>query len=212
MTDDLNIFSDARMMRYRKNDSETEQDILNRYLWNIQLSESFYPALSIFEVVLRNRVDEAISSHFGEGWLDENWEYWSHKSPYESRRIREVKLKIKGKCTRNHLIAELNLGFWIGLFRRQYKPIIWNKPTLFETAFPRFDVKQMDRVTVVFEKLEKIRILRNRISHHEPIFDIGGGLDTAYQDLEKTIFWLSPKAQEIVKGISRFNAVFEPLK
>lgn len=208
MINDLEIFSSERLLRYKLHASDSEEIVLKRYLWNIQLSEACYPALSLVEVALRNRVDKAISAYFDESWLHENWEHWPKKNRYETTRINEAKAKLKGNYSRGHLIAELNLGFWIALFRKQYKPLIWNRPKLFEQVFPAFDKKVMNRVTVVFKHLERIRIVRNRISHHEPVFDIPGGLDQAYNDLEQVIFWLSPDALRLLRSISRFRDVW----
>ena len=48
-----------RLSSYKFNDSENIEIILERYVYNIQISESFYPLLSVFEIALRNRIYNA---------------------------------------------------------------------------------------------------------------------------------------------------------
>ena len=44
---------------FRIRNSENIEIILERYVYNIQISESFYPLLSVFEIALRNRIYNA---------------------------------------------------------------------------------------------------------------------------------------------------------
>lgn len=85
--------------------------MLGRYLWNIRLSEAFYPTLALFEVIFRNRVDQAITAQYGQDWLSEDWSLWPVKSTYPRQQIQEKRAKLKKSAERGHLIIELNLGF-----------------------------------------------------------------------------------------------------
>ncbi len=61
--------SEERLSTYKINDSDTYEDIINRYIYNIQLSEAFYPALALLEVTLRNKIDYAIETLVKPGWI-----------------------------------------------------------------------------------------------------------------------------------------------
>lgn len=67
----------------------------------------------------------------------------------------------------------------------------------------------MNRPQHVFKRLEEIRILRNRISHHEPIFDIRHGLEQNYQHLRQTIAWLSTDGKAMLKSVCSFESVWQ---
>lgn len=204
----IDLFTLPRLKRYRLTQNEDDAILLQRYLWNIRLSEALYPALALFEVIFRNRVDQAISRVYGEDWLDEAWLHWPQKSTYPKKQIQEKRAKLKSTAVRGHLVAELNMGFWTSLLEKPYKPIIWDKPGVFETAFPGFKGKILDRPQHVFKRLERIRILRNRISHHEPIFDMPNGLDCSYKDLVEMICWLSEDGETLLRSLCRFESVW----
>ncbi len=62
--------SSQRLETYRLKESDSEQQLLSRYQWNVTLSESFYPALHFLEISLRNHVHAVIAQHLGESlWL-----------------------------------------------------------------------------------------------------------------------------------------------
>ena len=70
------------------------------------------------------------------------------------------------------VIGELMFGFWVGLFETHYNDIhsknrLW--PHLGKKVFP--NLKPADRVfSKIHTKLENIKKLRNRLSHHEPVW------------------------------------------
>jgi len=166
----------------------------------------------MFEIAFRNRIDKAIYTQIDTGWLDENWSKWSPHSVFEKSKIQEAKNKIRNrrKPTRGHLIAELPLGFWIALFNKNCKPLFWQKQGMFESVFPNFNQKKtIDRIGIINPHLDTIRFIRNRISHHEPIFDWSNGLDKAYFNLEALIKWISEDTYETVQSVSRFQEIWE---
>lgn len=67
-------------------------------------------------------------------------------------------------ATTGHVVAELSFGFWIGLLANRYHQSLW-VPTL-RHAFPRLS----GRRTQLHADLKRLRKLRNRAAHHEPIF------------------------------------------
>jgi hypothetical protein len=71
------IFSEERLDGYlshaKCNNSKT--NALIAYSWNIELSQSLYPALQILEITLRNSLHQALSTSF-------STEYWFVR-PYE---------------------------------------------------------------------------------------------------------------------------------
>ena len=56
----IELFSENRLSSYKYSSSDTDSVALERYLYNIELSKSLYPLLSILEIALRNRINEAI--------------------------------------------------------------------------------------------------------------------------------------------------------
>lgn len=59
------IFSTERMRNYFEKYPNEESKAIEHYHLNIELSESFYPLLSIFEVALRNSLNRELITFFG---------------------------------------------------------------------------------------------------------------------------------------------------
>ena len=56
----VNLFSSNRLSSYKYDINDTDSIALERYLYNIEVSKSLYPLLSILEISLRNRINQAI--------------------------------------------------------------------------------------------------------------------------------------------------------
>ncbi|MGD9580406.1 MAG: hypothetical protein AB7V50_03475 [Vampirovibrionia bacterium] len=201
------IFSEARLKRYKVSLNDSEYDIINRYLWNIELSAAFYPVLTLLEVVLRNRIYYTIENNIKSGWLDEN-NSWFEGNYKTINNIIEVK-KAHKIVVIDKLISELTLGFWVYLFNKSFKTIIWDKNGIFDSVFPYFDIKTTDRLSVVAPRLRDLKNLRNRIFHHEAIFDNSDGLNNKYESVLLVLKWLSNDAYQLSKKISTFYSVWE---
>jgi hypothetical protein len=95
--------------------AEPEEQLIRRYLWNVQLGEALYPVLHFTEIALRNRLHEALSRRAGR-------EAWYEHFPLESREasaISDAKNLLQRRArpvTPGRLVAELHFGFWCSLF------------------------------------------------------------------------------------------------
>lgn len=68
------------------------------------------------------------------------------------------------------MIAELPFFFWQNLFTKRFELRLWSAH-LFE-VMPYLDKTQEVSMLrrLLFDELEQVRKLRNRIAHHEPVF------------------------------------------
>jgi hypothetical protein len=157
--------SKPRWNSYRVSSDETDEEILKRYLCNIQLCEALYPILHLAEVVLRNQMDTTISAVFGDAWLSEES---TVLGAYEKSEVLKARQKLTHN-SRGHLIAELQFGFWTGLFKKHYRNVIWHQ--CIKPMFPYLS-KVNRHAGFVSVRLDDVRRLRNRVFHHEPILEI----------------------------------------
>lgn len=209
------IFSEERLKRYKTNINDTDDDIMAKYLWNIALSAAVYQLIAIFEITLRNNIYKSISKNLQPDWLDENTSWFKKVQPklgynIESNQILFAKkqlTKLNKPHTQGQIITQLTLGFWVNMLKNQYRPDIWNKARVFEDAFPHCPIKT-NRIPSVVSELEKILILRNRISHHEPIFNHPDGLDNVVKNLLKTLSWLSDDMDEVISKLDHFYKIY----
>ena len=172
------------------------------YMWNITLCESFYPALQGVEVTLRNRVHQAAAAEFGD-------DFWFRTRLIGRERETIHNLDIVFAQTANHVdpgnyISECSFGFWVGLFRGDYEQVLWTR--LLPAVFPHAPRRLRQR-SGIHARLDRIRRLRNRVFHHEPIWRLPDLLEQHQQILE-TIGWLSPAMLAATRLLDRFDSVY----
>ncbi|MGH2585670.1 MAG: hypothetical protein ACRDJE_12220 [Dehalococcoidia bacterium] len=197
--------SKDRLSAYSWHGSQDLIERLARYTWNIQLSESLYPALNYLEVALRNSIHAVASSHFADGL----W-YVSGACQFDENAveiIEEAKQRLviaKKPIEAGRLVAELHFGFWTSLFNGRYEHILW-RPAL-HAAFPH----KPSGITrkKLSSRLNKIRELRNRVFHYEPIWHWTDLAERHGQILE-VLDWIDPTARRAVEMVDRFPVVFE---
>lgn len=212
----FNIIPLHRLKRYGHG-TDSEAVVLERYAWNIELSEALYPSLSLLEVGLRNQINTALSEVFTEDWLDECWNGWVRTEWMKQKGLRNTEQESiqrakKGlsqranKWTKDRLIAELTFGFWVGVFKRHYHPSIWiHKKKPLNIAFPE---GHSLKASIVYNKLDAIRRLRNRIAHHKTIFDLPNLLND-YQNIQTLLIAMGQGYSEYGETIDRFKTVYE---
>lgn len=209
----IDIISKNRLSSYRFNESEPFPVLLEKYLYNIQISEAFYPILSMLEIALRNKIHNAIDSLIKPNWLLIEIQSKELLLDNEHKILLDTskKLKFKNKkITQGVLISELSLGFWINICKKSYKTVIWDKKGVFEFVFPYFPIKkEMDRIRFVSSDLKNILQLRNRIFHHEIIINHKLGIENCYNIIERVLSYISDDCSNLLSNISRFNVVIK---
>lgn len=212
----IELLSTSRLSRYGLGQDE-QSLVLARYKWNLALSEALYPSLSLLEVALRNQVDLAISELFSPQWLNEDWSGWI-RTPIMKRKAlpnpeKESVMKAKqslvrdaGDWTRGKLVAELNFGFWVGMFKSYYHTGLWNqKNKPLRKVFPQSKGLSPKEIYLI---LNNIRRFRNRIAHHEPIFD-NPHLMKDYETVFSVIGWLGTDLKTMALELDRFPDVLK---
>lgn len=145
-----NLISAQRLERYG---DVGDEKCVAKYFFNICLSESLYPALCVFEVVLRNKTDIVLSHHLGPNWIFD----------IVRRDNRLVELyHIRDK---NILIDKLTLSFWGRLFMPSSRELIWDRcPDAIGEIFEKRKAS-LNLSKIAFE-IDQIRRCRNRFSHN----------------------------------------------
>ena len=210
--------SEERLKPYQRL-ATSPDDVIPLYLWNIALSSALMPIIALLEVTLRNHVDGAIS-RVAPQWLENEWEGWKpYKQKDYDKHIRRVNTefeqfqtlqrKLGTKARRGQYIAELTFGFWTGLFKSHYKTLVWVKAGALKQVFPHMTGKRKDPVSEIAHRLKRIRLLRNRIFHHEPIFHPHYPLKEIYNDMIELLTWMNPEIVSLLKQIDEFGEVFK---
>ncbi len=195
-----------RFDRFRRASDTDELDAIARYLWNMALSRSIQTPLHVLEVTFRNRLHNAIVTHRGRSdWYDDTTLIKDHT---ERKMVASAKKQLT-KLGRPHdpgrVVAELTFGFWTSLYGRHHDQTII-RPTI-GTVFqysPPVVPKTRQAIT---PHLKEARDLRNRVSHHEPIYsmpDLGG----VHSRLRELVAWMSPEMDTLIDVDDNFRKLF----
>ncbi len=165
------ILSQKRLDKYKLNAEFSNEESFKIHLFNTELAESCFPILSYFEIILRNKIDFVFSKHIGENWILNTRYHIGHNVDHFNRAIDRIQKAGKDISNKNHIIAELNLGFWTGLFMRPYEIPIWNEyPNILEEIFEHG--KKGYFLSKYRTLLNRIRLYRNKVFHYDAIIMI----------------------------------------
>jgi hypothetical protein len=176
------------------------------YKVNIALSEAFYPILSVLEISLKNAVHETLKKYFQD-------EYWFKNNlpneflPFVSEAIQKLTAQRKA-ITADRIIAELNFGFWNRLFNRNYTSLLWKPLRLIFKNTPKH-LRQRDTIA---DALYRIRTLRNRIYHYEPIFGNLQDIENQHNEMLTFLTWLDHDLHKLLIGIDHFADTLKQAK
>lgn len=167
------------------------------YTWNTAASAAFYGPLQALEVSVRNSMHAQLSNKYGAAWYDVAATGLDNGA---NKRITQAKHELQRSrypVDPPHVIAGLSLGFWVSLLGRgghmdrartrkaNYEMTLW-RPAL-RNAFPH--ATSLNR-TGAHTPLNFLRTFRNRIAHHEPIFQ--RHLQRDYQNILEVMDWICP--------------------
>ncbi|MGN0005495.1 MAG: hypothetical protein ACI37Z_05955 [Candidatus Gastranaerophilaceae bacterium] len=200
-------------IRLRAYGNECAEVLLDKYIYNLRLAESFYPALSLLEISLRNSICNAIDKLICKDWLVKELSQQKLLADKEYEKLLESESKIKKsgkKVTNDRLISEMTLGFWVHLCTKSYKPKFWDKKGFFEAVFPNYVPAQgLSKIAPIQNNLLAILRLRNRISHHEIIINDNKTPQEQYQLVLDILHLLSTDMENLLNGISRIQDIIK---
>lgn len=198
-------FSGPRLQAYHDADHRPlNLDVAARYAHNIAASMRMYPSLHIFEIALRNNLHGAFNTEFGgPNWFDQP----GRLMPTQQRQLAQAKAALLGEgkaATPDQVVAELTLGFWVGLFSNAYEYPLWRAhPNLLRAVFPHAPRHMRHRASMS-NVLNPIRDLRNRVAHWERITHLPA-LQTLKLDIDRVVRWLCPAALTFLAKCDAFD-------
>lgn len=171
------------------------------YTLNTKVSESLYIPVQMLEVALRNRIHSVMTEARHEGWFHAEGMLLGEWQPAQLvDAIRDIEKEGK-EPTPGRIVAALTFSFWTAMLGKDYE-------NLWQTTLHRIAKKPNGkglRRKDFSTPLTPIRLLRNRIAHHEPI--INWDLPKHYGKIVELTQWLSPAAAEWCEANSRFLEV-----
>jgi hypothetical protein len=189
-----------RLTRYLGATKRDVSQALELYEYNVQLSEVLYGLLHGLEVTVRNAEYHALTASYG----TPTWYDLAPLSQYWKDQLDKAKAKPGAAGRPGKVVAELTFGFWIDLLQAGNHRCLWVDRKL-NRAFPNTRLHRK----FIHERLKAIQLLRNRISHHEPVLTAanalynGDGVITLAELLE-CVEWVCADTAQWIKSQFRY--------
>lgn len=138
------------------------------YSLNSDLAAALFDVLHVFEITLRNAMDRQLSNHFkSQRWMYDN-RFTSLLNQTSTDKLNQAIHLSRHNPLPGKVIAELSFGFWKHLYASNYYQTLW-QPCL-QNIWPQPVRTHATGLDKLRSDLECVRVLRNRIAHHELIF------------------------------------------
>lgn len=213
------IMSKKRMNRYLESCGGDTRKAMTLYRYNLHLTQDVFTVISCFEVALRNAIDARLVPILGEEWLKESimpGGIFSGNDFRETRKIIERayhKLVNNGTYSHSKLLAEMEFGVWKYMFSaKQYRATGRSLLKIFPNKTRSTPEMQYNQ-SYVFNELDKVNTLRNRLAHHEPIcFYLNepeidtGYIVTEYQKIQSLFAWMDIDSRAMLYGLDHVLA------
>lgn len=218
--------SSDRLAPFRPATGDQLETAIN-YFWNISLCQALYPSLNMLEVATRNSLHSFLTTRFNRpDWYDEP-QFLQNRELDDVRKAKQNILRTHNPFMPGHVIAALNFGFWVSLLDSLYGedptgPQLWGAfPSPYLAAiFPYAPTSHQPYRRRLHGRLDDMRLLRNRISHYEPIWQ-GMRLPSRrrkrpsrlvlphelHGELIETIGWINPAIRDTMVSLDLFPVV-----
>lgn len=218
------IMSPKRMNRYLAACGGDSCKAMTLYRYNLQLSQETFTIISCFEVALRNAIDEKLTPSMGAEWLkDSIMPGVAFASPilHKTHDIIDRayhKLLTDNLYSHSKLLASLEFGIWKYMFSPvQYRVTGRTLLSIFPNKARSTPQVQYNH-SYIFNELDKINTLSNRIAHHEPIcfllqqpvIDTGFILNE-YQKIQTLFSWMGIDSQSLLYGLDHVKRVCDKI-
>lgn len=193
--------SRARLRKYLASCDGDLAAALAHYERNTRLSEAFYTPLQCLEVCLRNTVHVRVAEMYGSDWMTNEGPPLTEASRSMIADALEELQKYTDWPSNDAIVSELKFAFWVGMLGQSYDENLWR-----ETLYKGFANGKRLKRSVVHGRFNMIRRFRNRVAHHEPIFE--KNLEKTHAEILEAVNWMCADTAAWTAHVSRFEQVF----
>ncbi len=191
----------GRYMAWAGNDHARALEL---YALNTRLSEALYTPLQMLEVALRNRIHAVLSASVQQRWFEAPGLLLVERQTGQVTEALAELARDGKEPTPGRVVAALTFSFWTTMLGTSYE-------NLWQTDLHRIGRHENGkglRRKSLSGPLTPIRLLRNRIAHHEPI--LAWDLPKHHHAMLRITRWLSPAAADWCGTLDRFDQVHPP--
>ncbi len=214
------VMSAKRMSRYLNACGRDTRKAMTLYRLNLKLGEEMFTVLSCYEVALRNAIDRIMSECIGEDWIRDSIKsggiFDNPKFHKTTRMMKKAyaELIANGKYSNSKMLAAMEFGVWKYMYSnpqysatgRRLLAVFPNKPK----STPKFQYNNQ----FIFNELDAINRMRNRIAHHEPVCFLNNvdqistiHLMSVYNRVMTLFDWMGIDGHSLLFGMDRVKSV-----
>ncbi|MDE7472593.1 MAG: Abi family protein [Muribaculaceae bacterium] len=214
------IMSSKRMERYLTACGNDTRKAMTLYRYNLQVSQEMFTIVSCFEVALRNAIDKKLTENLGSDWLKKSISADGVFSQPILKKTSDIisfayrRLQQTNSYSHSKLLAEMEFGIWKYMFSPIQYRVTGRDLLLIFPNKPRSSRDVQYNHTYIFNELDKVNSLRNRIAHHETICFAANTstIDTSYilniYNKIKTLFsWMNIDSDSLLYGLDHIDKV-----
>lgn len=207
--------SEPRLSRFLISCAYSKDRAVLLYAANVSVAQAFYPILNLFEIFLRNSINERLNIYFEDkDWIiNQKSGFMNHSSLKPKFWIKTQILKAEkaahGIVTADKVISEQTLGFWTCLFEPKHYKLIGGNVI---HCFPN-KPSAINRVYIA-AALKDVRTFRNRVYHNEAICFKELSIDFTHAKYIKTIIynlleWIDADLKDYVNQFDTIDKAIE---
>lgn len=186
--------SAPRLSRYVVMAGGDLEKAIQLHSWNTKLGSSLHLPLQLFELLFRNTLDATLAARFGNDWYDAKYNHFDPKSQKQIDAAKDQLFNQGRPLNPPCVVAQFSFGFWLNMLTRKHETRFWVAAVY--SSFPHAP-RPLDRRRI-HDSVDKIRLLRNRIAHHEPIYQ-----RNLEQDLNHVVTvsrWMCPDTADWIES------------
>ncbi len=204
--------SHERLSTYLDAAGGDREQAIRLHAWNTAVSAAFYGPLQGLEVALRNAMHSRLADRYGPAWYDQPGAGLDRGAVARTAGAKSELARDGHGDDPPRIVAALSFGFWVSLLgpggrteaghKANYEMTLW-RPALRGAFAHRAKLRRRQ----AHHPLNTLRILRNRVAHHEPIF--ARDLTADHERVLEVAGWISPAVRTWLEHHSRAPAVIE---
>ena len=186
------------LQQYQRDDAEYA---IQLFVWNLRISRAFYAPCHLAEVVLRNIAVNRLEERFGAAWHSGN--EFVQTLPVRLRQ--ELEFACRETTPTKSISDRLSLGFWCHIFSWVYRDLLWHNQLQVVFPYMPFSVKPQGGLLELHRRLQKFRMFRNKVFHHEPIYHQSPTAE--FQNIDCLVGWRCKETQLLLRRLSDVSRV-----
>lgn len=208
------VMSSKRMSRYLNACGGDKRKAQSLYRLNLRLSQEMFTVISCYEVALRNAIDRIMTASFGSDWLRDailpggffDNPHFSGTAHIMHKAYNELIANGKYSCSK--MLSAMEFGIWKYMYSApQYRATGRILLQVFPNK-PKSSAVMQYNNHYIYNELDAVNRLRNRIAHHEPVCFLHDQetistayLQNCYSRILRLFSWMDIDSKSLLYGL-----------